>query len=424
MSFRFTCDPPLEFEASAGTGKSWTVTYLYLRLLLEKNLTVDQILVVTFTDAATKELRDDIRERIVGALQAFEDKISEKGYPDNGEYIQLINSSDDCEASIRQLNRAKLSMDEAAVFTIHSFCQRSLSENAFEACLPFASELMADDSEIMQKLTDDFWRHFTKKAPKSLLFKLQQKSVTPDSLLKDIKHVVGKPYLKICGPLTAEDKSEKWGELESNFKTITEQWQVEYTEVSKILLEDQSLNRRNFGVAKVTEAIVEMGRLNALYNINSDSIKLFEKFKQTYISDHIKAKCDAPTHPFFENWEIFSNLWEELNKSSDDFLNDTRIELIEYLQAQLPVEKLRLGVLSFDDLLLQLQKTLKTHPQLAKDLREKYKVALIDEFQDTDPIQYDIFHSIYKESNKKDNAVFFVGDPKQAIYSFRGRGIF
>jgi len=82
-------------EASAGTGKSWTVTYLYLRLLLEKKLTVDQILVVTFTDAATKELRDDIRQRIVSVLIAFENSVSELGYPENGEYIQLINHSKD-----------------------------------------------------------------------------------------------------------------------------------------------------------------------------------------------------------------------------------------------------------------------------------------------------------------------------------------
>ena len=184
-------------EASAGTGKSWTVTYLYLRLILEKNLTVDQILVVTFTDAATKELRDDIRQRISAALFAFECANSEQGYDKDDEYQKLISKSSHHDEAIRKLNRAKLSMDEAAVFTIHSFCQRSLKENAFEAALPFESELIADDSELMQKLTDDFWRRYTKDAPKPLLFKLQQKSVTPDSLLKDIRNAVGKPYLQI-----------------------------------------------------------------------------------------------------------------------------------------------------------------------------------------------------------------------------------
>ena len=197
-------------EASAGTGKSWTVTYLYLRLILEKNLTVDQILVVTFTDAATKELRDDIRQRIVAALGAFECAESEEGYEKDDEYRKLIDNISDHPEAVRQLKRAKLSMDEAAIFTIHGFCQRSLSENAFEAALPFESELIKDQSELMQKLTDDFWRRYTEKAPKSLLFKLHQKSITPDSLLKDVKNAIGKPYLKICGPEKQEIKDEKW----------------------------------------------------------------------------------------------------------------------------------------------------------------------------------------------------------------------
>ena len=85
---------PLEsinlIEASAGTGKSWTVTLLYLRLILEKNLTVDQILVVTFTDAATKELRDDIRKRIVAALNAF----SDPAYQADDEYSLVIAKVD------------------------------------------------------------------------------------------------------------------------------------------------------------------------------------------------------------------------------------------------------------------------------------------------------------------------------------------
>ena len=238
-----TLDPfklPLEkinlIEASAGTGKSWTVTYLYLRLILEKGLTVDQILVVTFTDAATKELRDDIRQRIIAALEAFESaENAEDGYTKDDEYTQLINNSSDYAEAIRQLNRAKLSMDESAVFTIHGFCQRSLSENAFEAALPFESELMEDQSEIMQNLTDDFWRRYTQNAPKSLLFKLHQKSVTPDSLLKDIKNAVGKPYLEICGPLSEDVKAEKWELLEKFYLQAIGIWRTESEQIVQLL---------------------------------------------------------------------------------------------------------------------------------------------------------------------------------------------
>ncbi len=448
-----TLDPykiPLEsinlIEASAGTGKSWTVTLLFLRLILEKNLTVDQILVVTFTEAATKELRDDVRQRLVSALEAFravdQHGLTEDLRKEYSEVTQLIERETDYAEAIRRLNRAKLSLDEAAIFTIHGFCQRTLSENAFEAGLPFDSELMDDDSELMQKLADDFWRrytgHETNNAPKSLIFKLHQKSVTPDLLLKDIRNAVGKPYLELCGPDkdeidgnetdsnetdTKSIKADKWTDLEQGLQNIVKQWETDGEEVTRILLEDKNLNGNKFRKPTVSALCNEMNQINVMYDLNSDFIESAQKFKQSYVETGTKAKCTPPEHSFFNAWEVFSDLWEQLNKGSDDFLNNTRIELLQYLQEELPKEKKRLGVLSFDDLLLQLQQALKTKPQLAKDLRKKYQAALIDEFQDTDPIQYDIFSTIYNDAHSTDNAVFLVGDPKQAIYSFRGGDI-
>ncbi|MGK0272127.1 MAG: exodeoxyribonuclease V beta subunit, partial [Cocleimonas sp.] len=455
---------PLEsinlIEASAGTGKSWTVTYLYLRLLLEKNLTVDQILVVTFTDAATKELRDDIRQRIVAALSAFESADSEQGYDKKDEYNQLIDNCSDKVEAIRKLNRAKLSMDEAAVFTIHGFCQRSLSENAFEAALPFESELLENQTELMQKLTDDFWRKYTgqgtgtgnEKPPKSLLFKLHQKSITPDSLLNDIKNAVGKPYLKICGPESDEIKAEKWQSLEDQYHLAIELWRSDHELISQLLTNPDYEKHYYKALLDNTDSILNEIRTLAQfdklpYRLDTKIMKWLgteAKLKKT-------AKVDPIDHPFFQAWQDFLDLWAELDVSSDDFLNITRIKLIKYLQEELPKEKQRLGVLSFDDLLLQMQQAVTDEngnpSKLAGDLRKKYQAGLIDEFQDTDPIQYDIFHKIYNNSainsittsstsvspanassastssTNTSNAVFYVGDPKQAIYSFRGGDI-
>jgi len=143
------------------------------------------------------------------------------------------------------------------------------------------------------------------------------------------------------------------------------------------------------------------------------------------------AKYETLEHPFFQLWQDFLDNWAVLNTSADDFINQIRIRLLKYLQEELPKEKLRRGVLSFDDLLLQLQSALRSNPQLALDIRKKYKAALIDEFQDTDPIQYEIFSRIFSEkqnqsepeSGANNRTVFLVGDPKQAIYSFRGGDI-
>ncbi|RTZ63457.1 MAG: exodeoxyribonuclease V subunit beta, partial [Aquificaceae bacterium] len=124
-------------EASAGTGKTYTISLLYLRFVLESEpaLSVDQILVVTYTTAATKELKDRIRLRLSDALMAFinEDTV--------GEYADFCENYERIE-SILRLSRALLNFDEAAIFTIHSFCQRALKDTAFDAGLAFETELL------------------------------------------------------------------------------------------------------------------------------------------------------------------------------------------------------------------------------------------------------------------------------------------
>jgi exodeoxyribonuclease V beta subunit len=422
---------PLEsinlIEASAGTGKSWTVTYLYLRLILEKGLTVDQILVVTFTDAATKELRDAVRTRLTEALEVFELSEPERITNDIAdEYQKLLDKNLDQAESVSRLRRAKLSIDEAAIFTIHGFCQRALSENAFEASLPFESELLADDSDIMQNLADDFWRRRFAKAPKSLIFKLQQKRITPDSLLKDIRNAVGKPYLKILGPDTDEIKAEKWSALEDYYHNAMQTWQDQNEEI-RTLLSNPDYEKDYYAelVKNADELFSQMEKMKLSKCLPCE----LDCKKMSWLGSRLKikktAKVEDVEHPFFEQWQQFLDLWLEIDSCSDDLIYKIRIELLEYLQLELPIEKQRLGVLSFDDLLLQLESALQNQPQLATDLRAKYRVAMIDEFQDTDPIQYNIFNTIFPASNEENNdsTVFFVGDPKQAIYSFRGGDI-
>ena len=191
-------------------------------------------------------------------------------------------------------------MDEAAVFTIHGFCQRSLSENAFEANLPFESELLEDDSEIMQKLTDDFWRRRFAKAPRSLVFKLNQQKITPDSLLKDIFRHVGKPYLSICGPESEEVKAEKWKELEPLFKSVISIWESEGEIITGLLLDKNVMNGNKFRQATVEKICHQMGKLLSLVDINKDLIASFEKFKQSYVDVGVKAKQIPPKHEFFD----------------------------------------------------------------------------------------------------------------------------
>ncbi len=422
-------------EASAGTGKSWTVSLLVLRLILEKKLSLDQILVVTFTEAAAKELRDAVRVRISEALTFFEAQSNDDNDSEESEsaekeekieystLFKLKNHGSD-EDAIQRLKRAKLSIDESAIFTIHSFCQRALTEFAFEASLPFDSELMDDDNELMQKLTDDFWRKNFQTAPQSLLFKLDQKPITPESLLSDIRSVIDKPYLTLCGPKSKEgtdNNNEEWAELEHAFQEAIADWDANKTSLIELLSDPDREAEYYKALCDNRDEI--FAELDCLADSKTrPSLINMTKMSWLGTKEKTKSKFESIDHSFCKKWQYFLDLWSELNNSSDDFIHQIRIDLLKHLQKELPKEKRRLGILSFSDLLLNLQQALISHPKLATALNTKYQAALIDEFQDTDAIQYSIFKSIYQ--NVPDAPVFLVGDPKQAIYSFRGGDIY
>ncbi|MBW2738759.1 MAG: UvrD-helicase domain-containing protein, partial [Deltaproteobacteria bacterium] len=125
-------------EASAGTGKTYAITGLFLRLILEKGLLVDQILVVTFTKAATAELKEKIRNILLQAKEAFQTGSSDDSFIDH-----IVKKADDPAFCIQLIENALVDFDKASIFTIHGFCQRILQENAFETGSLFDTELLS-----------------------------------------------------------------------------------------------------------------------------------------------------------------------------------------------------------------------------------------------------------------------------------------
>jgi exodeoxyribonuclease V beta subunit len=155
-----TLDPlatPLEglnlIEASAGTGKTYAISNLYLELIVEKSFKAEEILVVTFTKAATEELKGRIRGRIVDALNAF------SGFDISDEFLQgFVAKTTNEERARKALTNALRSFDLAAIFTIHGFCLRMLYNHAFESASLFDTGLVEDQTEILSEISDDFWR--------------------------------------------------------------------------------------------------------------------------------------------------------------------------------------------------------------------------------------------------------------------------
>jgi exodeoxyribonuclease V beta subunit len=413
---------PLEganlIEASAGTGKTYTIAGLFLRLILEKKISVNEILVVTFTEAATEELKDRIRRKLREAVGAFSGERSEDAFLN-----ALVKRHKSSKAAVGYLREALRAFDQAAIFTIHGFCRRMLYENAFETGSLFDTELVTDQENIKREIVDDFWRkHFSNASPLFINFATRSKT-SPDNLLSLLANRVGQPYLKIVPQVDIPDSSPQEKAFQDSFKKVLKSWQSAKVEVEEILATDEGLNRNRYRKAKIPVWIQAMDNYVASGENNPVLFKGFEKFSSAEIARSVKKDHIPATHPFFEICEKLMEKQNELQRAFDHRLLALKGELFRYVQHELTKRKEEKNIQSFDDLLLKMHGALeeKGGEELARALRMKYKAALIDEFQDTDPIQYAIFKKSFRTQN---SVLFFIGDPKQAIYGFRGADIF
>ena len=412
-------------EASAGTGKTYTIAGLFLRLLLEGLYRVDQILVVTFTNAATEELKDRIRKRLVQLRDALMDDSNATADP---VLAGLLARLSDRESAIKRLENAIRGFDEAAIFTIHGFCQRVLADRAFASAMPFESELRADVSDILQEVVEDFWRRrFFQASPLLIDYLLEQK-YSPDSLLRDVRPHLGKPYLQVLELARSDEFEQAECDLQSAFEQAQAIWLEDGVAIRNLLQEHlDQLSKTSYGQDKLLIGFQVLDEYFADSTPKPTLFNGFERFTQHKLRAGTKKNCTTPQHEFFLACERLWQTSERLTAQYQNLLKSLRVELLQYAELELARRKRREQIQSYDDLLLNLHRALKNAyggengEELAEQLRERYPAALIDEFQDTDPIQYDIFSAIYKNSGLP---VFLVGDPKQAIYSFRGADIF
>ncbi len=405
-------------EASAGTGKTYTLAELYLRLILESGLTVDQILVVTYTKAATQELRDRLRQKLVDARDALLGLVETTDI----EPIKRLVSAEEKATASRSLNLAIQSFDEAAIFTIHGFCQRVLGDFAFESGLPFELELVGDDVALLQAATDDFWRREVVTTGRETVAYLVAKNETPETLLKSVRSLIGKPYLTYL-PVAVLDVEECVADVQAQFERVQTLWLQEREAVVETLNDSALLSQASYKPAKVKEVLQALESLLVQTQLPSILFKDFAHFTQTKIGGAVKKGQVLPECRFWSACDRLLELCTQRQASMELQRQQLRVKLLTYLHEVLPQRKQQQQVQSYDDLLLNLEQALNgiQGDWLVGKLREQYPAALIDEFQDTDPIQYASFSRIYAESGLP---TFLVGDPKQAIYSFRGADIF
>ncbi len=406
-------------EASAGTGKTFTIAGLYLRLLLGHGsaetrhrvpLTVDQILVVTFTEAATAELRDRIRARIHDARIAFA-----RGQSSDPVIQPLLNEFDDHKQAAEILLQAERQMDEAAVYTIHGFCQRMLTQNAFESGSRFSNEFVTDESHLKAQVVADYWRRNFYPLPFTLAGEIRQLWSSPSALLSNISNCLTGAPLSLSVPAMKGSLADLHTENLKKIDELKAQWR-ESQDDFLTLISDSDINKRSYTKKSLPTWLEAVNAWAATETTGYDYPDKLEKFAQNVLLEKT-PKGSAPQHAVFEAIETF--LANPISLKAPLLAH-----AIEHCRVMLANAKNQKQWLSFDDLLTQLSASIDTDESelLAARIRTLYPVAMIDEFQDTDPLQYSIFSRIYL--NNPECGLFMIGDPKQAIYGFRGADIF
>ncbi|MCX8087413.1 MAG: exodeoxyribonuclease V subunit beta [Rhodocyclaceae bacterium] len=404
-------------EAGAGTGKTWTVVALVLRLLLERKLAIDEILIVTYTRAATGELRGRIRTRLAEAFEAFVAGQSEDKYL----AALLLRHAHEADEAKARLRLALESFDTAAIHTIHGFCQRALAESALAAGQPFERELVPETAELIAAVARDVWRKAMATASPLWAAWLMDKLGGPEALASRVRAHVGRITAQIDAPPSLDCVAAERAYAEV-YATARRLWQTEAAEILA-WLKAAKLHKNSYPPDKLAargEALAAwFGREQASLPLPKEAVH----FSRSKIQAACTNASPEPTHPFFAAMDELLAAHEKLADAFEDSLRHLARTCLEEARAALEAQKRSSGRQTYDDLLVDLARALQGDggPALIESLRARYRAALVDEFQDTDLLQLSVFMALFGDET---HPLIFVGDPKQAIYAFRGADVF
>lgn len=430
-------------EASAGTGKTFTIALLYVRLILghgqlqgsalATRLLPPNVLVVTFTEAATKELRERIRIRLAQAAAVFSGQLErdeagadaallftlrDREYPDPASWPE-------CR---RKLLLAAEWMDEAAVSTIHSWCGRMLREHAFDSGSLFQLTLETDQTELLDEVIRDYWRTFIYPLSPQQMHEALRHWATPVQLGAAVTRLLG--------------DDDEYGETAADVATCIERvlaqrqeqvqrlkghpWSGWHDEIMALLDELQQGKRLHHSSARAMrtawQALLAWAASDELLPDGLSGAG-FANQTPTGLAAKLKGEEGAVHHPAFDAIEELLAFSERLPDARADILRHA----VQWIARRMEAEKQRRGEMGVNDLLLRLDRALHgaRGEQLATTIRRQFPAVMIDEFQDTDPVQYRIFSRIYRiGENDDETCALMIGDPKQAIYGFRGGDIY
>ncbi|TAL39035.1 MAG: exodeoxyribonuclease V subunit beta [Spirochaetes bacterium] len=426
-----TLSCPLEgaslIEASAGTGKTHAITGLYLRLIVEKGLRPGQVLVVTFTEAATEELRGRIRTRLRDLLDSSAPRQA-ASFKDPLMASLAARCAGDPAARL-WVQTSLRGFDEAAIYTIHGFCQRMLMDYAFESAALFDTRLVTDEAEMLHTLAMDFLREkmYDESLPLFTEYAAVDKGYAASSALVELYSrttLMSDVYVRPeAARVEAHQVESALSGLREDYEKAARTWAKDSDEAISLVsgaIEAKDLNGNRY--RNFTARAKEMGRYFDNAHPLSDAAKP-ELFSNAGMQERLNKGKTAPRHPFFTVCDDLCSARAAARGLLAHFREKLHMDFVGYAAEMLRARKSKLNTRSFDDLLAGMHDALRAGGEsfLARSVRDRYAAALIDEFQDTDPVQYSIFSTIFSWPG---SALFMIGDPKQAIYAFRGADIF
>ena len=433
-------------EASAGTGKTWTIAALYLRLVLGHGGAADQgdstgcgfgrallpceILVMTFTRAATRELSNRVRERLVEAAAGFRNA-SECADPFIAELAASYPGHTERQQAAHRLTLAAETMDEAAIFTIDAWCQRMLREHAFDSGSLFDEELVSDERALFEDAAHDYWRQNVYPLNAGALAALMACWPNVGALKQSVRELVRRIHLLGAVPddalaaLIARVERAQNAEL----ARLKDGWFERANQMAQWISEQRALAPKCFNGNKLRpDSLVKWFEALRAWALDPTMLMpaLTDTAWQRLTPDGMADACSkgfASAAPAC--FGHTTNLWDAL-KAIEPLSHALYGHAASCIARRIAELKQRSRQFGFADMLERLKTALEGEngAQLRARITAQYPVAMVDEFQDTSPDQYAIFNLLYRVGeNERDHGLFLIGDPKQSIYGFRGADI-
>ncbi len=425
-------------EASAGTGKTHAITTLVLRLVAEHAVAIDRLVVVTFTRAAAAELRGRVRSRLSAAIDALDDlrdgriTLAELDATDRaiGRIARRHRGDTDhdvaCVSERREaLRAAREAFDEAAIDTIHAFCQRILQQVGPEIGADPGGELVEDLTDVAREVVDDLLVRRLRDTADDWYRCLRDAGVTADVITRLVTDVAGARVAIVPDrderPMDSERAEHVWRERVDAFRDA---WRRDEHALNSWF--DQARSLGAFGRTRTYHGPNHEARL-ALLSAWCDTdpgIADLDDIDDALVHvtrAAIRTKL-ADGHDVAEGLEVVDAA-QRLLDTPGELVEQFVVDVVSDAITELDRRKASAGSWSFDDVLDSVERALQdpvAGPRVRVAVRERFDAALIDEFQDTDPVQWGIFSRLFDDEKAR---LYLVGDPKQAIYSFRGADV-